>query len=393
MIPKVCSTDCVWGNKNDFWNGYVSNTVAGTGNNFIISFHDTKVHTFRFQIKPLYTGNLTWRFWYQNSVDSTFDDGSIAYAGMPGGRWEIVSASVTTGFGEEDKEFLPVTFEGSRQKTICPKESFWSDPVGLLVKEGESLIFSWALRALAPEENIPMSPDSQVFCARADGDRSGQHGMTGFQEDVYAPKPNLFAVKKNGLKHLCFLGDSITQGLHTGVNEYAFWAAKIAEEIKGQFACWNLGMGFARAADAAGNGPWLYKAKQCEIVILCLGVNDLLHGRATAQTVLNNLQKIVELLLAYNKDCQIILFTIPPLDDPELCYNDWKLINQVIQAGKIKGLSGTFHIAGSLGYPFPMDYKARFGGLHPDGNGGSAVAQSFLKYFSAWETHLHQSPN
>lgn len=388
MIQKVHLLDFACGGQNDFWDGYVSNTAVGTGNNFVISFHDTEVHTFRCRIKPLYYGHLTWRFWYQNSVDSTFDDGSVAAAGMPGGCWEIVSASVATDSGGQEAKFLPVTFGESRQKSVCPEESFWSDPCELFIQEGGYLIFSWALRALSPEEKIPMSPDSQIPCFTRNGNQSEEPGMTGFLEDFNAPKPNLFAVKKEGLRRLCFLGDSITQGLHTGVDAYAFWAAKISEEIKHQFACWNVGLGFARAADAASDGPWLNKAKQCETVILCLGVNDLLHGHGTAETVLEDLQTTVKLLLSHDKECQIILFTVPPLNDPDLCYNDWVIINETIRAGSIRGLCGVFDISKVLGCPYPKEYKARFGELHPDGNGGTAVAEFFLKYFSDWQTHL-----
>lgn len=366
----------------DFWRGYVSNTAAGTGNNYFLRFGDLGVHTFRCRIRPLYFGDLLWRFWFRNAVDSTFDDGSVSTAGTSGGHWKIVSACVRPlpPDGENTDDFFPVTFDGKADREVLPGESFWSDPRALSVRNGQQLEFSWAIEAESGEEKIPMSPDSQILCMKAKGNHSFDRDGEPFRENPDAPKPNLFAVKMEKCR-MCFLGDSITQGLHTGVDEYEFWAAKIAEGIKAEYSCWNLGLGFARASDAAGGGPWLEKAEQCETVALCLGVNDLLHGNGTADTVLRDLRKIVGILLRHNENCRIFLFTLPPLDEPLLHRADWDIINGAIRSGAVAGTEGVFDIAKVLGCPPPQEYRSRFGGLHPNGEGGTAVSQAFFPFF------------
>lgn len=46
-------------------------------------------HTYRTYIKPRESGQLELRFWHINSVDSTWDVGSVAQGSMPGGEWWI----------------------------------------------------------------------------------------------------------------------------------------------------------------------------------------------------------------------------------------------------------------------------------------------------------------
>ncbi len=62
------------------------------------------------------------------------------------------------------------------------------------------------------------------------------------------------------------------------VNSYEHWNAVVAENLGSQYGFWNLGLGYGRAADAATDGAWFFKAKQNDIVVVCYGVNDIFQG-------------------------------------------------------------------------------------------------------------------
>lgn len=221
--------------QDAFWNGFVSNTVVGTGNNLLLFQSKEHIYTYRCYIKPLYTDVDVWKFWYGNTVDSTFHEGGIAYANRSGGKWEIISAFVGVSHIPDGTvlEEVPITFCGCVSKTVLPDETFWSDAVRLTVLEGQYLVFTWRIQAETDKEAIPYSPDSQIpcYCAQDDGDLV-------FTLDCI--KPNLFASKREGVKRLGFLGDSITQGCGTINNTYEFWAARIGTFVKETYSTWNL---------------------------------------------------------------------------------------------------------------------------------------------------------
>jgi hypothetical protein len=139
---------------------------------------------------------------------------------------------------------------------------------------------------------------------------------TAFASDSFCPKPNLFAAEKSDVGQVGFIGDSITQGIGTQSDGYEFLVAKIWKNLGNHYATWNIGLDFAVAKDAASDGAWFYRAKKCDKIAICLGVNDLLHG-ATGMEIFLNLNKAVVLIKNSNSDCQIVAFTVPPLDSTE----------------------------------------------------------------------------
>lgn len=91
------------------------------------------------------------------------------------------------------------------------------------------------------------------------------------EEDAFLPSINLPVPSMVGCvraveKRIGFFWDSITQGIGSEKNSYGHWNAVLAEKLGEKNAYWNLGIGFARASDAATNGVWLQKAKQNDFV-------------------------------------------------------------------------------------------------------------------------------
>ena len=370
-------------NPADFWQGFVSNTVIGSSHNLMLCQERGKTVTYRSYIKPIdYTGRL-WKFWYGNTVDSTFADGSISKANQSGGRWTICAAYAAASAGPDSvlSSVTPVTFGGRTVKAVQPDECFWSDEIALCVPEGQYLVFTWAI-ASPPEEagSIPFTPDSQIPCFVAEGDCAAAADNTGFAFDVNAVKPNLFAVQKQNVRRLGFLGDSITQGCGTSNDGYAFWSGRIGLALQDTYAAWNLGLGYARAKDAATGGRWLQKASLCDVVTICLGVNDLLSEPDSAEEMTANLCSIVRQLKQRNPALSIILFTLPPLHDKTDRLPVWEAVNRRIRSGEIPGVDRTFDIAAVLSCPPPHAYLSKFGDLHPDDRGSAAVADAFLRW-------------
>lgn len=364
-----------------FWNGFVSNTVAGTGNNFVLFLNTNRTYTYRSYIKPLYAGLHTWKFWYSNTVDSTFADGAEAYAGRPGGSWTVQRAAVgiaMTADGEAPRNEIPLTFNGGSTKRVCPQETFWSDEVVLDVPNGAYLVFTWTIVPETDGTVVPCSPDSQIPCFSAE-----QNGA--FTFTLNALKPNLFAVRKSGVKRLGFLGDSITQGCGTENDRYEFWVARIGAALKDRYSTWNLGLGFARAKDAAKKDAWFRKASLCDRVILCLGINEVLNDSDSAPEILRSLREIVQGLKGNNPSIRILIFTLPPPNDGQARLEVWREVNRGIRRELRTQVDEVFDIAAVLGRNSEEDYLSRCGDLHPNGEGGAWVAEAFLTWLATRE--------
>ncbi|MEG1996521.1 MAG: SGNH/GDSL hydrolase family protein, partial [Oscillospiraceae bacterium] len=278
---------------------YVSNTVAGTSNNYILKLDAPKKITGRIYVKVNEYGEFDYRFFFSNNVDSTFADGAVAHVGLKGGKWEIISAfagvSNTADPNSKSITFLPVTFNSETKKEVYPGEMFWSDCVKLDIKPEQYLFFEWTVFG----NNIPFTPDKIV--------ESFVKTETGFTPCVDFAQPHLFGCNRLVKKRIAFFGDSITQGLGTRDGLYEFWVAKIAQTLGNDYSVWNLGLGYGRAQDAAQNLSWAYKAKQADLVSVCFGVNDILQGR-TANQICADLKTIVTILKSAG--CEVGIFTV-----------------------------------------------------------------------------------
>ncbi len=363
---------------------YVSNVPLGTGTNFILCFGETKRFRARVYLRPEMAGEFEWRLFYMNSVNTTFADGEIAWRNRSGGSWKILSARIGQGpvIDEKNLTLVPaepeyvcaVTFDSKASREVEPDERLWSDPVRFRLEAGHYLFFEWELEG----DEIPCTPDSQAAAFIDWGDGFTDPGEGGI------PLPALFGCDRPYKKRVAFIGDSITQGCGTTKNAYEMWAGRIGLMLAEEYAVWNLGLGYARGADAATDGCWLWKAKQNDVVIVTCGTNDLLRGPyqlgrfATAGELVRNLEITVEALK--KAGCEVILSIIPPFDYSEEAVYEWRAFNLAIP--RIAELHGCriYNVAGAIEggdelkniYPY---------GAHPDGRGGKVIADKFFETF------------
>ncbi|MBQ8509218.1 MAG: SGNH/GDSL hydrolase family protein [Clostridia bacterium] len=366
---------------------YVSNTAAGTGTNFILLYDKPTRLRARIYFRPEVFGDFNWRFYYVNSVNSTFGDGDVAQRNRSGGSWRILSAAIADGGvidGPEvvpgELELLPVTYDGSTSRNVQPDEAFWSDPVKLNIPDGHYIAFEWELEGDA----IPCTPDSRTaaFIDMGGGWTTGDH--------FDCPMPALIGCDRPYKKRVAFVGDSITQGCGTRKNYYENWVHRIAAMLQPDYAVWNLGLGFARCDDAATDGCWLNKVKQSDVVVVTCGTNDLLRGPlglgrpSTAGELCANLQKIVKALK--EAGAEVILSIIPPFSYSEKSVLEWRAFNLAIPSIAAQYGCRVFDLDGAIEGDSNLDCRYPYG-AHPDGEGGRVIAEKFYETFhidSGW---------
>jgi hypothetical protein len=243
-------------NIDDFYRAFTSASVTGSANQILTRDAEPIERVGRVWFR-LSRGGGQIALLFSNRVDSTFDSGSISRANDPGGAWELRSLriGITKARGEEPKEWIPVTFNGSLRRSVSEGEGeFASDPVPLPFESGDHLAYEVTVcGACYPyHEQMVLS----AFC------RDG-----GFwRPDKRFPVPLMIGCDHPTRARIGFLGDSITQGCCTEYDSYTHWVARVAEKLPGDLAVWNLGIGYARAGDAATDQGWMARAKRCDVV-------------------------------------------------------------------------------------------------------------------------------
>ena len=92
---------------------YVSNTVVSTGNNFYIEKAENI--TYRAYLPVEQYGELEYKFFFTNMVDSTYAKGKDAFVGKDGGTYTVSNAVIADGGTSTEDEITnrtPVTFGG-----------------------------------------------------------------------------------------------------------------------------------------------------------------------------------------------------------------------------------------------------------------------------------------
>ena len=371
---------------------FVSNVPLGTGTNYILDTREPRRYRVRAYFRPIMSGEFNWRISYVNTVNSTFAGGTTAWRNRSGGNIKLLSAYLADGGEIDGREFLDgslepemlinahrLTFGGSETTELAPDDELWSDEVRLNIPEGHYLAFEWTLEGDA----IPCTPDHRaaVFVDRGEGFSAG--------DSPNAPLPAMFGCERPYVKRLAFLGDSITQGCQTGRNRYEMWVARISAMLP-EYAVWNLGLGYARAADAATDECWLKKAKQNDVVVLTLGVNDLLHGSyergrpSTAGELLADITKII--IALKSAGVEVILSLLPPFDFTEAQKSEWRAVNLAIpELARLYGCK-VYNFMSSLEAGGILECYPKYG-AHPNGEGGKAAAEEFYRSFhteSGW---------
>ncbi len=354
---------------------YCSNTVIATGNNNMIEEADTITYRCYFPLEEY--GELVYRFYFSNTVDSTWADGSTAYAGMDGGEYTILDAHIYDGgtSTEDDvRELCAITFDGSTTKTVASGETYWSDEVTIDIEEGHYLVWEWTISGA----NIPcirMSNLANCYYLKND-------------EFIYCndtPLPQLIGAKREDVTlKICNFGDSITQGCATTDYAQNFWVSEIYENLDTSYSVWNLGLGYSRASDAALCGDWLERAKSADIVTVAFGTNDEYSGAygadgsSSADEIATWLTTIVTELR--DAGCEVILFNAPPFDFREDVESIRVELNEQLPT-----------LADTLGVRFfdwceiledPTSSGTALYGGHPNDEGCKLVADAFCEQFA-----------
>lgn len=345
---------------------YKSNTLAGSGNQFYFMTNDNETHTGRIYYKVYAGGRYRYSLLFSNIIDSTYSDGSQSHCNLLCDEWEIIKAAIgvcdtcgETVAGDVER-FYPLTFHGSPHKTVMPGEFFTSDAIELEAKKDAYLCLEVEFRG----SMIPYHEESILPAFVKENDR--------WIPSRHVPFPGMIGCSRKVQARIGFLGDSITQGIGTAVNSYLHWNARVAEAIGPDYSYWNLGLGYGRAADAASDGAWLFKAKQMDVVVMCYGINDVCQGQAEEQIKKDLLTVILELQKAGVK---VMLQTLPPFDLQESAFEKWLHINAYIRSTLIKYADGVFDVVPVLLDGAESGGKARYGG-HPNEEGCKAWADA-----------------
>jgi lysophospholipase L1-like esterase len=354
---------------------YVSNTVVSTGNNFYIEKAENI--TYRAYLPVEEYGELEYKFFFTNMVDSTYAKGKDAFVGKDGGAYTVSNAVIADGgTSTEDKitNRTPVTFGGKETKEVAADESYWSDPVTMNIPEGHYMVWEWTVSG----EGIPCNKMSSLTSTASSAD-----GET-FEFCDEIPLPQIIGAKRDVKHTVAAIGDSITQGCQTEQMKYEFWASKISTQLGSDVAFFNCGLGWARASDAASNENWLSRVSQYDTVIVAFGTNDIVSGKyggkkSSAEEIDEYLDAIVSYLT--EKGCDVILFNAPPQNFKKTNEGIRTALNEKIPAIAEKYGAKFFDFSAMLSTEDEPG-KAVYGG-HPNGEGGTVVADAFVKQFGS----------
>ena len=348
-----------------FFEKYRSNSLAGSGNqSFFTNGDPDALHTSRVFYRLFAGGTFDYSLLFSNLIDSTFSDGSHSHANLVCGGWTLErAAAAVCGDCSPDLPagvFRTLTFGGSVRKEAAPGEFFCSDPFPLTAEGGGLLCVELTFRGrMLPcheELNIP------AFVL--------ENG--GWVPSSRTPVPGMIGCARPVRAQVAFLGDSITQGLGTACGSYSHWCARTADLLGPDWAFWNLGIGFGRAADAASGGGWLYKAAQADLVCVCFGVNDLFQF-GDEERLRNDLASIVRRLK--RAGCRVLLQTIPPFNYTGDHLGRWLRTNDYLRRELSREADLFFDPVPVLQADDAHPQNAKYGG-HPDAAGCAAWASA-----------------
>lgn len=302
-----------------YFRTYVSNSIGGSGNQKFFQ-SDGDIHTGRVFYKVFCGGIYEYAFLFSNIIDSTYTDKTGSHNNLICDGWTIIQMRVAICIDVNNEipesEFQDVTFGNDISKEVMPGEFFATDAVTLDASKNAYICVEITFRgSMIPHHHENVIP---AFVKEGGAWRTSN----------YTPFVSMIGCTRIVKKKIAYLGDSITQGIGTEFNSYTHWNAVLSEMLGEEYAYWNLGIGRGTASDAASDGAWLYKAKQNDLVVVCFGVNDLLHNREEDQ-IKRDLKEIAEKLKT--RHVQVVLQTIPPFDYEGEQIDKWIRINNYIK--------------------------------------------------------------
>lgn len=354
----------------DFFKTYTSNSMAPSSNQSFF-YGDAKVHTTRSFYKLTLGGKFEYSFLFSNTIYSTFADGSHSQVNLECDNWEIVSLkallvdSKTRDFSNPKiiREYQ-LTFDGRMSKELISGGEIYTDGIVIEADKNDYICLEMELKG---DGKIPYFEEILIPAYELNSEEKWEYSNK-------TPLANMIGIKREVNKKIGFLGDSITEGCGTENNSYDAWCAKIVERSSDENSYWNLGIGYGRADDIATDGIWLSRAKNLDLVTVCIGVNDICQGFKTDK-IKKNIKKIVEIL--QENDTKVILFTVPPFDWDEERTKKWKEVNEFIYE-KLANKVEIFDTVSIWGNEPPFENLSRYGG-HPNKEGCLALAKAFVE--------------
>lgn len=364
----------------EFFEKYVSNTYAGSGNQLFFETDGSKIHTGRLFYKISVGGKFSYSLLFSNIIDSTFSDGFVSHKNLICREWKIHSMRIgkcrNIEFSENIEEvsmegenpdvvvsdFKDILFDGKASKNVMPGEFFSTDPVELEFEKGEFL----CLEITFSGRMLPYHEESMLPVFIKDGEK--------WKYSKFMPFAGMIGCERKPKARIVYFGDSITQGIGVAPNSYLHWNAVLSEKLGSGYSYWNLGIGYGRANDAASGGAWMYKAMHSDIVFVCFGVNDIKQGQSEEQ-IKKDLHCIADTLKKAGK--KVIFQTVPPFDYEGENIEKWQRINAFILTEIKNKVDFVFDNNEYLGEKGAL-YIAKYG-RHPDEKGCRIWAEAFYE--------------
>lgn len=360
----------------NYFDNYVSNTYAGSGNQYFFTMPKHEVSCGRLFYQITEGGSYRYSVLFSNTIDSTYENGGISRKNMVCAPWKIHSAKIgrcksipckkelcdiVMGTDIIVSDLINLRFDGNLTKEVSSGELFASDPVEYTFQKGEYL----CLELTFSGTQIPYHEETllPVYIKKENS----------WQYAKQMPFASMIGCDRAVSEKIGYFGDSITQGIGTKENSYSHWNALLSEKLGNQYSYWNLGLGYGRASDAASDGIWMKKAMQNDIVFLCFGVNDILQGQSEEQIKADLTCIVNELKQA---DIKVILQSIPPFDYGETQIGKWKRLNQFIK-DKLKNKVDFFFDAALILGDEDAPQNAKYGG-HPNVHGCQIWAEALF---------------
>lgn len=293
--------------KMEYFKNYVSNTLAGTSNQLYFDNSAAKGNSSEGMMfyRATVGGEFEYSLLFSNSIDSTHSKGNSGRPNMKMNDFDIISVQLGVLDGKKTPDPKNVDAQTTLYTTSVKKYEhtnkvtyFETEPVKLNAAADDYIV---AIVEFVGSK-VPCHVETLIPTFKKDGNS--------WKADKNIPLANMVGIKREVKATVAYLGDSITQGIGVGANQYTFWNAVVSKKLGNDFSYWNLGIGYARCKDAATDGSWLFKAKQADYVVVCLGVNDIGTEKSDGPTLCSHIEKVVDEL---NKaGCKVILQTIPP---------------------------------------------------------------------------------
>lgn len=355
-------------NISEYFSKYSSDSVAGSSNQILYQFEREQTFTGRLAYK-LTNGGKNYSLLFSNIIDSTYHNGQYSKCNDVGQPWTVhlLKVGISNAWNDYPKDMKTVTFEGKEERFVSGNDIFCTDPIELNADKDQYLHIEMTFTGTI----IPCHREINLNVQK-----QNENGI--FVEDNTMPVPLMIGVDNKVEKKIAFIGDSITQGIGTPMESYKHWVAQVTQKLNPNVSVWDLGIGFAKAFDASSDGFWLERAKQCDTVNICFGVNDLFFDRSYEQ-IINDLEKINSLLKQAR--CKTIIFTIPPFDFADESLEKWQKANEYIRTTLSLKADGFFDFAKYTCEEKPNDNIAKYGG-HPNEEGCTVIAQAYLNDIS-----------